>query len=330
MGINHLILCRFGSGQRSTSFYESRLYLFRQTLYASLMNQTDKNFTFVLLLNSGLKNEVEGQLRELIESANFAFKIIRHDPFSNFNLMPELGVIIEQSCLAPGPVIYTRVDGDDCIAPNFNERVLGMVASDVSEPFLIRFTSGAMYYFGKGLLLGVEKKNYSIVSLVNPDPGNDLWVFSFSHTSIDSIMADLNFRVIALSTPEPMWVRGMHLGSDSNAGLEANRNWAGSVLLRNVRSFLARYILKRTGTAIYKKLALGWWTGHNFNQISFHEDKSSNSDEDEKVKSKLAEMGIKSVKSTLKKKALILELAKQESARNQVEYEKLKKLFYLI
>ena len=86
MSSDYFIITRFGLGQSSDTFFYQNLPILEGFLCRSLLNQSDKNFTWVVLTDSNIPEFASKRLHAISETFN-NMKIYRHDPFWNFFLL---------------------------------------------------------------------------------------------------------------------------------------------------------------------------------------------------------------------------------------------------
>lgn len=205
----HLVITRMGIGVRNPKFYDDHIRLAGLTIAKSLSAQTQKDFVWVVAIDSRAPADVDDRIKALAPSVRT--EVWRRDPF-------EVGINpIDRSRikrLADGrSIITTRVDDDDFLHKHFTERLHESLRS-CSIPAALTFRKGANL-----TTEGIYITNYPWIGLgLSGLSGPDLGIHAYSgmHTKMGEKAEEIGGEAITVDTPFPMWIRTWRLSSDSS------------------------------------------------------------------------------------------------------------------
>lgn len=199
--MRHLLLTRYNVLTRFTDrsgfdpldpeYLRHRGGLFRRYCVPSVLRQTCKDFTWIVFFDPATPAEHYAPL------AGYAdVKLCK--------TMAE-GLDAVKAMLPEGPVITSRVDNDDALAPDFIERVQAAARAE-------RRPGSFVISFERGLeVLLRSRRHRRRVWIQNQFPSLVVdgalrkTILDFSHTRLDRM-----FPVVAVDTAEPMWLTIIH------------------------------------------------------------------------------------------------------------------------
>ncbi len=175
--MNHFIITRYGLCNSDPGWYASRIPLFRRYLQ-SLANQTNKNFSVLLLIDDSTPQESITECESLLPDKRFSLsKRGLKEPF-------------------PEPVLQTRMDSDDTVANNFVERVQRSIAP------------GKMLNFENGyILVGATFYRIRYTSNMFLSVWDTESCYQCEHTLMYTKYPVMNIK------GEPMWAHSEHPNS---------------------------------------------------------------------------------------------------------------------
>ncbi|MDR6636653.1 glycosyltransferase [Paenarthrobacter nitroguajacolicus] len=203
----HFVLTRFNvrsfyhKAEPTNAWLSERLHLFEKYCAPSFRNQTKRNFTWLVFLDSLSPAWFKEKISAL--SVGLFMPVYVEGPFSQ----DFLSRTIDSLCTTQS-VITTRVDNDDAVANDFIETI--QKCFDGQSLMFINLVNGAQYADNK-LYLRPYTKNPFASLIETPLNGPPVTVFVEHHYRIDAYAPVLNVR-----TTHPMWLQVVHGGNVLN------------------------------------------------------------------------------------------------------------------
>ncbi|CAM3203631.1 MULTISPECIES: glycosyltransferase [Corynebacterium] len=132
---------RCGIGIYDQKWWESRLELLKAITFPSLTRFGDLDFTWHILLDSAVPNNVYAALQEMVQESGcrfVRFSFVDNPAFVRegmFNAVKSVAAP-EQRCLA------MRIDDDDAVSSDFFENALALALEDPEKPAVISLSRG--------------------------------------------------------------------------------------------------------------------------------------------------------------------------------------------
>ena len=222
--MQHVIVTRFGVGQARDEFYRSKLPILKTTLLPTLDRQVRANFRVVLITDHMCPPWVRRDL-SAISSDRPWVTVHYHNPFRRFRLMPNLGSVIEKKLAIDEqhwPLLMTRIDDDDGLAPHFCSAVTDFARSiwtDTKLPssVLIAHGRGVMITTGGEVIAEVNYPEVSIQSVLTNEPGRRS-PYEGSHRSSQKRYVTSDGLATNMVCDDALWFRYLRAGSEATRG----------------------------------------------------------------------------------------------------------------
>jgi len=245
---NFYIITRFGLGQKSRDFYEHELSFAKSLLFPSIINQSDKDFTFLLLCDKKIPKEIINQVKVFFEESNVNFEIHLHDPFEKYSLKPDISEIISRPLNIGDRITSVRVDIDDAISKNYVEIVKDKINAEANNFRRIHLTTslGVYYYHEYDKFLLVRKPNYSVVAISDIYDKGFKNVYDYPHSSIyKSILSEPLSLNLELDSEGVKWLRTIRQNSITRANRGVLRIEVSNIYFRRFITSILR-LFKRS------------------------------------------------------------------------------------
>ena len=209
------VVTRFGLGQRSDNFFRANLPLLENLLLPSLAAQTDSRFTWLVLIDKRAPRWVIQRFEQLGKGCP-QLRVFSHDPFSNFDLMPDVPALLGQNGVEVDDyVLSARVDADDALAVNYVESIRARaekLASGQQRADCAFITaSGALLLIRSVRFLKISKKNYSVVAVGSTYGPGFKHCHSYPHSQMWRGFPGL--ATVEVESIKPQWLRVLRNGS---------------------------------------------------------------------------------------------------------------------
>jgi hypothetical protein len=205
-----LLITRLGLGMSRDEHYRHRVRVAGLALAGSLRAQTEKSFTWVLVIDVRAPPWVDGEIERL--ATGLSFDIWRRDP-TVVGMNP-----VDRSAITAmtgsRPAILSRCDDDDLLHRTYVARTRQELAEQ-SPPYAITFVRGGNIVEGK-----VYPIRYPWISAglaVLADGQATITAYQYNHNRFGERMRQQGFATREVSTPHPMWLRSISAASDSAA-----------------------------------------------------------------------------------------------------------------
>jgi len=187
----------------SPEWLELRFDIFRKYCLPSVMNQTNKNFSWLVFFSHNTPDYFKEMILEFHSCFNNFIPIFSE--FGAFKLQPYLDVLTDYVDPSINWLITTRLDCDDCLNKNFVQFVFDSLKFD-KENYFINFLKGLQYdIVNKLVVKRYEKSNSFLTRVENIDSMRFKTVFELtSHKSASdlNVIVDKNFP--------NMWLQIIH------------------------------------------------------------------------------------------------------------------------
>lgn len=185
-----------------------RLDIFFKFCFPSILNQTEKNFTWFFYIDSATPKEVRDRLEEAFKP--FPFIIILSQVYEEFTLSSSLNEDIEYYLGDNyNYLISTRVDSDDMLHKDFFFKLKSHFNHQNYQ--VINFKLGMVYETSSGVISKMSHQYNAFISLVERRNSNGFYtVFHKMHTDykFDPNLINVNIKT-------PMWCVVIHGLNDS-------------------------------------------------------------------------------------------------------------------
>lgn len=226
MRIKHLIITRFNiqisrtrEASPSEEWMHERLRLFATYCLPSVVAQTKRDFTWLLLLDEQTAEPLMQELQEMI--AEHPFIRIRKTAATNDLTALYKQIAAEEKGNA-GWLLTTRLDNDDCISFDFveclragAEKAIENLKEEASEKTAERkcvfsYPTGCQLFEKTEVMLQLLQPNNHFISLLEPADGDTRTVLDFDHREVEKMPTTL------LRQEDIMWGEVVHGGNVLN------------------------------------------------------------------------------------------------------------------
>ncbi|MBT0813042.1 hypothetical protein KIH41_17270 [Litoribacter ruber] len=187
-----------------------RIDFFKKCCFPSILNQSNKNFTWFFYIDNKTPEHVKKSLGDIFDPFPF-IKLIAHE-YENFNITRYLMADIE--CFLGDDFDYlisSRVDTDDMLHKNFIETV--QIFFGEQEYKVLNFSKGYVYDMPSGISSQTLRKANPFISLIEKRKnGRFQTVFCKPHTDF---LGDPDYLEIRLR--KPLWCMIVHGLNDSTS-----------------------------------------------------------------------------------------------------------------
>lgn len=236
--LQHFILTRFnlllwnkdkeGHKVRTKKWLEHRFLLFEKYCLPSIVNQTCKNFKWIVLFDSSTPERFKSRIaqyqkecRQFVpiyvepEKGRYFAEIFRNEVVKRLNVNVNLDDNDNVNVNEKGRVLTTYLDNDDALNVRFVEDVQQR-ASSLSDRTFIYYTDGLQFFTNHNYLMQIHYRRNHFVSVVESgEPSEMKTIYGYgSHYYIDQIKGAKIEYVDNL----PMWCEVIH---EKNMGNDA-------------------------------------------------------------------------------------------------------------
>lgn len=194
---------------------ERRFKFFENLALQSLLNQTDQDFQFIVLISNAFPAEYRARLEELLSPLSGA--IITDKPF-----MPQYRAIRSSYDALRDTRCRNftsfRLDDDDMLDVNFISRIRTLLpraarVKDDGEPVVLAFNKGLFLEIGKKqnrIFDGCERTPLGIgTAMMTPTHRTGKNIYSRNHRKIPAFFTTFSEQT------SPTWIRTIHMDNDS-------------------------------------------------------------------------------------------------------------------
>ncbi len=223
MNIHKYILTRFNltlwqtdknsNNTQTAEWLEQRFRLFEQFTLPSVLNQTDKNFKWIVLFSSETPIKYKSRIDE-IRSRCPQFRAIGVAPGQSAIFGQIFKEVIENDLgdKAEGIVSTTYLDNDDALSVHYMEMIHNLISTNynkiIAQTTIINFRFGCQYFTEHKVASKASYKRNHFITLAEPLGSNSIkTVFGYgSHYYIDK---HNGIRQIVVEKTD-MWLEVIH------------------------------------------------------------------------------------------------------------------------
>lgn len=223
MNIHKYILTRFNltlwqtdknsNNTQTAEWLEQRFRLFEQFTLPSVLNQTDKNFKWIVLFSSETPIKYKSRIDE-IRSRCSQFRAIGVAPGQSAIFGQIFKEVIENDLgdKAEGIVSTTYLDNDDALSVHYMEMIHNLISTNynkiIAQTTIINFRLGCQYFTEHKVASRASYKRNHFITLAEPLGSNSIkTIFGYGshyyigkHNGINKI----------ISTKPAMWLEVIH------------------------------------------------------------------------------------------------------------------------
>ena len=223
MNIHKYILTRFNltlwqtdknsSNTQTAEWLEQRFRLFEQFTLPSVLNQTDKNFKWIVLFSSETPIKYKSRIDE-IRSRCPQFRAIGVAPGQSAIFGQIFKEVIENDLgdKAEGIVSTTYLDNDDALSVHYMETIQNLISTNynkiIAQTTIINFRFGCQYFTEHKVASKASYKRNHFITLAEPLGSNSIKTV-FGYGSHYYIGKHNGIRQIAVEKID-MWLEVIH------------------------------------------------------------------------------------------------------------------------
>jgi len=225
MSFRHILITRFNifyktkmatQGHDPEVWLSERFEIFKKFCFPSIINQSSKNFTWMLYVDIDTSLEVLEDLQEMVKP--YPFILLIHRVFEQFSVKLFLNEDIQK--FLPNDFEYLisgRVDTDDMLQKDFIKQVQAHFKNQEYEA--LNFNRGHIYDIETGVTsVTIHKQNPFITLFEKRSDAGFKTVFHKIHTAYKN-----DPHKIKVSNQTPMWVMSVH-------GLNVSTGFYGKII----------------------------------------------------------------------------------------------------
>lgn len=208
--MKHFVITRFGLGISDESWYEYRISLFKSVTFNSLKSQTNKNFTWIILVDPLISESANAQLAQC--KAEFPqIEIVTFAPLEDlvWDVVPRKMIL--EYC-SDEWILTTRIDDDDAWRRDYVEKLQKYANENLGEE------KGAGIEFPEGWEIDISGKTVAHLRYHFHSMGysiltrrNELYtVYDGSHSDMAKNLEQRGYKLIVAENSEKMWLYIRH------------------------------------------------------------------------------------------------------------------------
>lgn len=219
----HLILTRFnlalgfGNKKPPTSklwlnerYLNKRFEIFEKYTFSSFLNQTNKNFVWIVMFHKDTPNIYKDRI-EILMSSMPQFRAMFLDDEESGKVYETIEEYL-QSNYSECRVITTRVDNDDVVHATFVERIQRDAALIGEKNCILSYLNGLQYDEKKRRILKYKYPNNHFTSLIAQPACLGENILRYNHVYIGNADVYKEYK----KTQVPLWVEVVHGDNVSN------------------------------------------------------------------------------------------------------------------
>lgn len=195
-------------------YLNQRFAIFEKYTFLSLLNQTDKNFKWIVLFHKDTPEKYKERIDILSNKMN------QFEPwFLNDNECERYGMILRDYIAkkySDAKVITTRLDNDDLVHERFIEITKAQINMD-DRSKVLSFVNGLQYDIRSKQLLRYKFANNHFLSMLASAKAAYNHILLFNHAEIDSESVREGFSKLENKTDIPLWIEVITETNFSNA-----------------------------------------------------------------------------------------------------------------
>lgn len=212
--INHYLLTRFNVRMdtmltiqldkkditKDTNYLEERFRLFFKYTVPSVLNQTDLEFSWIILLSDNTPRQFKNRLKILEKEHNNIICLYIRDDEDYYEV---LNSYFQNS--RSDWYITSRVDNDDALCKDYIKTVKQYLLSQTMEICVLSFNNGLQYSEQDGYLCKYSFPSNHFTSMLSPYSINVDTIISHGHMDIGQL-----YKINNIDNDEPMWLEVVH------------------------------------------------------------------------------------------------------------------------
>lgn len=200
---------KFGKDTLAASWMQHRLNIFRHVCAPSVAAQTVQDFDWLVLIDPKTSPDVRKHLDDSARKVKNFF-LVESAPY------PDWREIFKYYIDGNRPLIQTRMDNDDAIAPEFISSIQKLSTAmehvgSMDEYCVIDFSHGVEFDGENFFLLEQRGSNFSSIFIKNPKASSVESIYDWHHREIIEKFTSI---IIRTRDDRPMWCQSIH---DRNA-----------------------------------------------------------------------------------------------------------------
>lgn len=193
----------------------ARFFLFENVCLASLDNQTDKNFRFVVITSTLMPLKYQKRLIDLAKSRSFMKVVVASDTDLNATVRNELERFYDDFSVKPDDTVQFRLDDDDGLAQGYIA-TLRLHSKRFCPPNgIISYTTG-LVLFAQNNAFHALKIHQPFLALGIARRDANRTIFEMAHFRVGA-----NFPAITFPK-RPMYFQVFHTTNDTHAAQDKN------------------------------------------------------------------------------------------------------------
>lgn len=180
-------------------YLEKRFNIFEKYTLQSMINQTNQNFTWLILFHKMTPDKFKQRIKELKDKFNFVD--LYFDDGEKFNFLDYCNSINEKEEY----FITTRIDNDDMFPVDYISKIQDYVDNNLHS-CVLSFEKGMKYDLNSRKKYECKRKDNHFLSMIG---SREECILQYNHSKI----FDSGKEVVMLDSDKPMWIELVH---DSN------------------------------------------------------------------------------------------------------------------
>lgn len=200
------------------SWMEQRIWLFKSFCLPSVVNQTNKNFTWLIFADTATKSDYKTILNDLVKDHDF-IRLEYIDGMAKFQ--SSINAIVSKMSQGKNHIISTRIDNDDAIHKDFISEIQSQFNSQ--KYLVIDVIKGYSLQIKPQIMLGKKEHIFNPFLSLIEENSNPKTIWHNSHTDWK------NETRIKYYTKKRLWIAIIHDKNKIN-----NFNGYGNISWKNL------------------------------------------------------------------------------------------------
>lgn len=192
---------------RNEQYLDERFRLFYKYTVPSVINQSSKKFTWILLFSSNTPIKYKNKLKQLAKLKDIHIKILYINDSDDYLMVLKNYIY---SNLSTDYYITSRVDNDDCLSINYMQNIQAYVDKMDYKHSVIIFNNGYQYDELCKISTFYHFDTNHFSSLVSHIDDRDV-IIEYNHMDINKFLP-----VINIDNSNPMWLEVVHNSNITN------------------------------------------------------------------------------------------------------------------
>jgi hypothetical protein len=173
MNYKHFIITRFNLTLKfrggkifnalDADYLQKRMDIFEKYTFPSVYNQSNKNFTWLVLFHKGTPVILKDRIRKLEQKFNLFTPLFLDDDESAFFAEYITKYLNNFNCRH---VLTSRLDNDDCLHANYIEDIQNYIDEDKMDQGILTFPHGLQYNIDKNIVANLHFIGNHFLSLI--------------------------------------------------------------------------------------------------------------------------------------------------------------------